>query len=49
MDAAEKTILKLVIPHETAHQWWGDLVLWNSYRDQWISEALANYSVADVV
>jgi len=44
MGQAEKVILKLVIPHETAHQWWGDLVLWNSYRDQWISEALANYS-----
>ena len=29
--------------HETAHQWWGDLVLWNSYRDQWISEGLASY------
>jgi hypothetical protein len=29
--------------HETAHQWWGDLVSWNSYRDQWFSEGLANY------
>jgi len=29
--------------HETAHQWWGDLVGWKSYRDQWIVEALANY------
>ncbi|MFZ0359672.1 MAG: M1 family aminopeptidase, partial [Terriglobales bacterium] len=27
-----------------AHQWWGDLVLWKSYRDQWIAEGLANYS-----
>ena len=34
-----------VVPaHEIAHQWWGDLILWNSYRDQWIVEALANYS-----
>jgi len=30
--------------HETAHQWWGDLVSWRSYRDQWMMEALANYS-----
>ena len=30
--------------HETAHQWWGDLVNWRSYRDQWLMEALANYS-----
>jgi len=29
--------------HETAHQWWGDQVSWISYRDQWISEGLANY------
>ena len=29
--------------HETAHQWWGDLVMWKSYRDQWISEGLASY------
>ncbi len=30
--------------HEVAHQWWGDLVGWKSYRDQWLVEALANYS-----
>lgn len=30
--------------HETAHQWWGDLITWASYRDQWLSEGLANYS-----
>ena len=29
--------------HEAAHQWWGDLVVWSSYRDQWYSEGLANY------
>jgi len=29
--------------HETAHQWWGDLIPWKSYRDQWYSEGLANY------
>ncbi len=34
----------LMQAHETAHQWWGDLVMWKSYRDQWIVEALANYS-----
>jgi Peptidase family M1 domain len=30
--------------HETAHQWWGDLVGWKTYRDQWLVEALASYS-----
>ena len=34
---------QLIPAHETAHQWWGDLVTWNSYRDQWFSEGLANY------
>jgi aminopeptidase N len=34
----------LILPHETAHQWWGDLVGWRTYRDQWLVEALANYS-----
>jgi len=40
----DRSLINLVIAHETAHQWWGDLVLWNNYRDQWISEALADYS-----
>jgi len=29
------------IAHETAHQWWGDIVSWRSYRDQWLSEGFA--------
>ncbi len=32
------------IAHETAHQWWGNLVAWRSYRDQWLSEGFAEYS-----
>jgi Peptidase family M1 domain len=32
------------IAHETSHQWWGDVVLWRSYRDQWLSEGFADYS-----
>lgn len=35
---------KLMLTHETAHQWWGDAVDASSYRDEWIIEALANYS-----
>ena len=39
-----QTLLQQSIPaHEAAHQWWGDLVTWNNYRDQWFSEGLANY------
>jgi hypothetical protein len=35
---------RLVVAHEIAHQWWGDQVGWTSYRDQWISEAMASYA-----
>ena len=36
-------LIESVPAHETAHQWWGDLIPWASYRDQWYSEGLANY------
>ena len=32
--------------HETAHQWFGNDVDWESYRDQWISEGFAQYAAA---
>jgi aminopeptidase N len=35
-----------VTPHEVAHQWWGQLVGFNSYRDQWMSEGFAHFSVS---
>jgi hypothetical protein len=39
-----RILLQQLIPaHEAAHQWWGDLITWKSYRDQWFSEGLANY------
>jgi len=34
------------IAHEVAHQWWGNIVAWRSYRDQWLSEGFAQYSGA---
>jgi Peptidase family M1 domain len=34
---------QLVPFHEAAHQWWGNVVGWSSYRDQWIDEAIASY------
>jgi hypothetical protein len=40
---------KIMVPHETAHQWWGDDVGWSSYHDQWLTEALANYCALMVV
>jgi hypothetical protein len=32
------------LAHETSHQWWGNMVAWRSYRDQWLSEGFAEYS-----
>jgi hypothetical protein len=43
-DPSRRLMSEQIIAHETAHQWWGDLVTWRGYRDQWIMEALANYS-----
>jgi hypothetical protein len=43
-DPKRRLVMEQVVAHETAHQWWGDLVTWRDYRDQWIMEALANYS-----
>jgi len=34
---------EVMMPHELAHQWWGDQVSWASYHEQWVMEALANY------
>lgn len=34
---------ELVPFHEVAHQWWGNVVGWSGYRDQWINEALSSY------
>ena len=39
----QESFTELVPFHEVAHQWWGNVVGWDSYRDQWINEAIANY------
>jgi aminopeptidase N len=36
--------IQVVTPHEVAHQWWGHIVGWSSYHDQWISEGIAEFS-----
>lgn len=37
---------KVVGPHEIAHQWWGHMVGFNSYRDQWMSEGFSDMSAS---
>jgi hypothetical protein len=34
----------LMVPHEAAHQWWGSIIASGSQQDEWLLEALANYS-----
>jgi hypothetical protein len=41
--ANQEHFRELVPFHEVAHQWWGNVVGWGSYRDQWIDESIANY------
>jgi hypothetical protein len=35
---------ELLHAHETAHQWWGNVVTSVAQQDDWLMEALANYS-----
>ncbi|MDP9146451.1 MAG: hypothetical protein M3N22_02240, partial [Acidobacteriota bacterium] len=41
--SGQELFTELVPFHEVAHQWWGNIVGWSSYRDQWINESIANY------
>jgi len=34
------------LAHEIAHQWWGQGVSFESYKDQWLSEGLSQFSAA---
>jgi hypothetical protein len=34
----------LLVAHEVAHQWWGNIVASGSYHHEWLMEALASYS-----
>lgn len=34
----------LLVAHEVAHQWWGNIISAGSYHHEWIMESLANYS-----
>jgi hypothetical protein len=46
LDIRDRGYWKIVAPHEVAHQWWGHMVGFNSYRDQWMSEGFADMSAS---
>jgi hypothetical protein len=39
-----KEFVNVVTAHEVAHQWWGHMVGWPSYHDNWLSEGFADFS-----
>ncbi len=39
----------VLLPHELAHQWWGNLVSAASYRSDWLMESMANYSALQLM
>ena len=43
---AVDTFWRYVAPHEIAHQWWGHIIGWDSYHDQWMSEGFAEFSAS---
>jgi aminopeptidase N len=43
---ATSNFFRYVAPHEIAHQWWGHMVGWKSYHDQWMSEGFAEFSAS---
>ncbi|HEX7955402.1 MAG TPA: M1 family aminopeptidase, partial [Pyrinomonadaceae bacterium] len=44
--SATNDFYEYVGPHEVAHQWWGHIIGWKSYRDQWMSEGFAEFSAS---
>lgn len=43
---ATSTFWQYVGPHELAHQWWGHIIGWSSYHDQWMSEGFSEFSAS---
>lgn len=46
LDWQDNIYWDVVTPHEVAHQWWGQMVGFRSYRDQWMSEGFADFSAS---
>ena len=42
-ESSQESFTDIIPVHEVAHQWWGNVVGWSSYRDQWIDEGLSVY------
>lgn len=40
---------RILLPHEIAHQWWGNAVTAADYRSGWLMEAMANYAALEYI
>jgi hypothetical protein len=40
---------ELLLAHEIAHQWWGNVVTPADYRSDWIMESIANYAALELL
>ncbi len=38
---------EMLLPHEIAHQWWGNMVNAADYRSEWLFEAMSSYSALE--
>lgn len=38
-----KDVMEMLRAHEVAHQWFGNMVGWATYHDQWLAEGIAEY------
>jgi Peptidase family M1 domain len=43
-DSQQLFFSEMLYAHETAHQWWGNVVASAGYQHDWVLESLANYS-----
>lgn len=43
---ATDTFWEYVGAHEISHQWWGHVIGWTSFREQWMSEGFAEFSAS---
>jgi hypothetical protein len=46
LNSSLTAFIQEVTPHEVAHQWWGHIIGWASYHDQWLSEGFADFSAS---
>ncbi|HWF48447.1 MAG TPA: M1 family aminopeptidase, partial [Bryobacteraceae bacterium] len=47
--AVDAFFSEMLLPHEAAHQWWGNVISSADYRTDWLMEAMASESALEVL